>query len=411
MGGQEDSVSDDPPTAGHWADPVPQDGVLSQPVRPQERFSSPFRDPRVEYWLLALYASAAIVVTIQRGIFSFPMDYAIFRASFWNLVEGRDLYLLRPDQGFKYSPTFALLFAPFALLRFAVGLLLWNLVNAISMFFAFKSLLPGDQARIALALVFLPMLRSMQSSQSNALVAALLIFAFVCFELGRQVRGAFAIAIGAAIKIFPLAAVVFVLSHPRKARALALCGGAVVVIILLPLFVISPGELLGQYRSWATLQGQDAVLLGSSVIGLLREAGVLWPAWVVQLAACGIVVGVLLARHDRWAERSFQLQYLAFVLVFCVLFNHRAERQSSVIAISGLIIWILVAPRAGWRTALFVVVYSLVTLIGADVTPQIIKRALSPDARSAIPLTFAWLAILWDLVRTGRRRPQIAEVR
>ncbi len=380
-------------------------------MRLQERFGSPFRDPRAEYWLLVLYASAAIVVTIQRGIFRFPGDYAIFRESFWNLVQGRDLYLLRPDQGFKYSPTFALLFAPFALLPFAVGLLLWNLVNAISMFFALRSLLPGEKARMALALVFLPMLRSMQSSQSNALVAALLIFAFVCFERAWQVRGAFAIAIGAAVKIFPLAGLAFALSRPRKARALTLCAGAVLVIILLPLFVISPGELIGQYRSWATLQSQETVLLGSSVIGLLREAGVLWPVWVVQLAGCGIMIGVLTARRGQWADRSVQLQYLALVLVFCVVFNHRAEHQSSVIAISGLVIWILVAPRVGWRTALFAIVYFLVTLVGADVTPRIIKRALSPDARSAIPLTLAWLAILWDLVRTGRRGTQLAEVR
>ena len=41
------------------------------------------------------------------------------------------------------------------------------------------------------------------------------------------------------------------------------------------------------------------------------------------------------------------------------------------------------------------------TLIGADVTPQVIKRALSPAARFAIPLTIGWLAILWDLIKTG----------
>jgi len=46
--------------------------------------------------------------------FSFPNDYAIFRASFWNLLAHRDLYVLRLDQAhdyFKYSPSFALLFA------------------------------------------------------------------------------------------------------------------------------------------------------------------------------------------------------------------------------------------------------------------------------------------------------------
>ncbi|MDQ6770597.1 MAG: DUF2029 domain-containing protein [Gemmatimonadota bacterium] len=376
-------------------------------MRPLARLSAALRDPRADYWLLTLYASAAIVVTIQRGVFQFPNDYAIFRASFWNLIQGRDLYVLRFDQAhdvFKYSPTFALLFAPFALLPFALGLMLWNFVNAMSLLLALRSLLPGEQARVAQALVFLPMLRSMQSSQSNALVSALLIFAFICFEREWRVRGAFAVAIGAAIKIFPLAAVVFALSRPRKLRALALSAAAGVILLLLPLLAVGFQELLAQYRSWAALHGAETSQLGSSLMGVLHQAGLQWPAWMIQIVACGIVIGVLVARRDRWSDRNFQLQYLALVLVFCVLFNHRSERQSSVIAVSGLVIWIIAAPRASWRTTLFVVAYSLVTLIGADLTPHFIKRALSPAARFAIPLGVAWLAILRDLVRPRRSK-------
>ncbi len=41
--------------------------------------SSPFRDPRAECWLLAFYVTTVISVTVQRGIFGFPNDYAIFR--------------------------------------------------------------------------------------------------------------------------------------------------------------------------------------------------------------------------------------------------------------------------------------------------------------------------------------------
>lgn len=48
------------------------------------------------------------------------------------------------------------------------------------------------------------------------------------------------------------------------------------------------------------------------------------------------------------------------------------------------------------------------TLIGTDVTPQIIKRALLPAARFAIPLTIGCLAILYDLVRGGGANTRIA---
>src|SRR5438445_6634264 len=68
-----------------------------------------FSDHPAENWLLVVYVSAALVVTIQRGVFSFANDFAIFRASFWNLIAGRDLYVLRLEQAhdyFKYSPSF-----------------------------------------------------------------------------------------------------------------------------------------------------------------------------------------------------------------------------------------------------------------------------------------------------------------
>src|SRR3979409_8200 len=114
-----------------------------------KRLAAFFRDSSAEQVVLVVYVAASLVVTIQRGVFSFANDYAIFRASFWNLIAGRDLYVLRIEQAhdlFKYSPSFALLFAPFAAPPFAVGLFCWNVVNALALFFALRSLLPRDKA-------------------------------------------------------------------------------------------------------------------------------------------------------------------------------------------------------------------------------------------------------------------------
>src|SRR3981081_3534533 len=161
-----------------------------------KRIAAFFKDSRAEQVLLVVYLAAALVVTIQRGVFRFANDFAIFRASFWNLIAGRDLYVLRLEQAhhyFKYSPSFALLLAPFAAPPFAVGLFCWNVVNALALFFALRSLLPRDKAVVAQALVFLPTLRSMQSSQSNALVAALIIFAFICYTRGWVWRAGIAV--------------------------------------------------------------------------------------------------------------------------------------------------------------------------------------------------------------------------
>ncbi|MDP9206213.1 MAG: DUF2029 domain-containing protein [Gemmatimonadota bacterium] len=378
---------------------------------PSEKAAPFFRDPRSQRWLLVIYVSAVLFVTIQRGVFGFPNDFAIFRASFWNLIAGRDLYVLRLYQArdrFWYSPTFALLFAPFAVLPFLVGLFLWNLVNALAVFFALRFLLPLDRAGVAQALAFLPVLRSIQSSQSNALVTALIIIAFVSFERGWLWRGGVAIALGAVTKLFPLAALTFALPRPNRLRATLTLLLTTLILVALPLLVLSPGELAAQYQSWKSLGTAETSLLGSSVMGLLRDAGLAWPPWWIQLLACGVVLAVLIARLGDWENRSVRLQFLGFVMVFCVVFNHRAERQSAVIAICGMVIWHLASPRSAWRTWLFVIVYVLVTISGADMVPDVIKRILTPQVRFVIPLTILWLVMLGYLAlpRNPRRSPE-----
>ena len=361
--------------------------------------------------LLSVYVAAALVVTIQRGVFGFPNDYAIFRASFWNLIGNNDLYVLRLDQArdyFKYSPTFALLFAPFAVLPFALGLFSWNALNALAIFFALRALLPREHWATAQILVALPALRSLQSSQSNALVAALIIVAFVCLERRWLWRGGLAIALGAIIKIFPAVAVIFALPSKDRARAILVTGLCTTILIALPLLVIPPSALAAQYRSWGALEQREAALVGSSAMELLRNAGITWPAWPIQLIGLAILLAVLLLRLRDWDDRNLRLQFLGFVMVFCVVFNHRAERQSAVIAVAGMVIWYLASPRQVWRTTLFAVVYIFVVMAGSAVVPDAIKNVLSAPVRFSIPLTVLWLVMLGDLT-IGRTNRQLGE--
>ena len=132
---------------------------------------------------------------------------------------GQDLYAEYPAEHtdrFKYSPTFALLFAPFAWLPWPLALLLWNVLNALLLFVAVERVLPPRRALLALALLLLEVLRGMQNAQSNALVAALIILAFVAMERRRSWRAALAVALGACVKIFPLAALTFAIAAPAR---------------------------------------------------------------------------------------------------------------------------------------------------------------------------------------------------
>ncbi|MBX6331372.1 MAG: DUF2029 domain-containing protein, partial [Gemmatimonadaceae bacterium] len=222
---------------------------------------------RWDRWLLALYVASVIVIAIQKGFFTPDNNFAIFRASFGNLVAGRDLYAPHPDQYldlYKYSPTFAVLFAPIAILPLPLGILVWSAVNALLLYYAVRRLLPDEegnrQATLALALMYFDVLRATQRAQSNSLVTALVILAFIALERRRQGAAALSMGVGALVKIFPLAAVPLAIFHPRRVRFAAIFVAVMAGLIALPLLFVPPHELLAQYASWRRLEAVDAVV-------------------------------------------------------------------------------------------------------------------------------------------------------
>src|SRR2546427_6930737 len=202
--------------------------------------------------LLALYLASVALVTVQQAILGHSNNLSIFRSASLNLFAGRDLYAAHPEQHFdfyKYSPTFALLFAPLAYLPFALAFLCWSLLNGLLLWYALDRLLPEREATIALALLYLEVLLALQYGQSNALVAALMILAFVALERRHQLGAASSITGGAAVKLFPLAALSLAVFHPRRLRFVAILSAVLAVAVLLPLLAAPPARLLPQHPS------------------------------------------------------------------------------------------------------------------------------------------------------------------
>ncbi len=220
--------------------------------------------------VVVLFAAAAIAVTVQKGILvGHPGNFLLFRYTFHRLISGADIYNPPAGEmtGFLYSPVFPLLFAPFAILPLALGLLLWNGVNALALAWGVKRLLPARAARVALVIVFLDMLRSLQNSQSNALVAGLIVLAFVALERERYGAGAAAILVGTFTKIYPLGAGVLGLLRPRPGRFVAIFLALGLLFAALPLVVLSPAAFVAIYREWwSILQRDSGAWQGKSVM-------------------------------------------------------------------------------------------------------------------------------------------------
>lgn len=319
------------------------------------------------WWLPPLYAVAAVLVSLLLTPLSGLHVWKIYRQSVPHLLAGQDLYAAYPSQYhdfFKYSPTFALLFAPFAMLPHWVALVAWNALNALMLYLAIDKLLPGREGTTALALGALAFLLPTDGCQVNPMVAGLMVLAFVAMEGNRPLTGVLAIALGAAIKVFPLAAAPFALFHPRPWRFAGWLIAIGAVTILLPLLVTSPSQLLAQYASWVRIESIDA--LPGYYYSMNFQLSALWhvilPAWPLALAGTVALLAPLLRRGGLRADPRFRLLFLCSVLGFVVVFNHQAERETQAIALTGLAIWAAIMPRHWARMGLIVLGFTTLSI-------------------------------------------------
>ena len=376
------------------------------------------RQLRIAGWAMAgAWTAAVIVASLQAGA-RHNNNFEIFRTSWHNLVAGRDLYVASVNHYdfFKYSPTFALLFAPFASVPFGVAMFLWNGLNAGALYWSLGRVLEPAPALAARGIVFLEALGSMQNAQSNALSAGLMIIAFTELERRRELTAALAVAYGTLIKIFPLAAAVFAIFRPFRLGRFAVSGMMVAAMaIVAPLLVTSQERLAMQYRSWESLSKVDAMTRGYSVMEHVHLiTGTDWPNWPIQLIGLVILLAPLV-RYTFWGQERFRLLFLASVLMFCVLFNHKAESPTFVVAIAGVALWFMLVERGrvAWTALALVVV--LCILSPTDIMPERLQSGFfQPYKVRTLPVLLVWVLTqieLWSGKRSESAPPRISESR
>jgi hypothetical protein len=387
--------------------------VTSDSALPADAGTPTPRHHRAAFWWLVIYLASALAVAVQRTLFSPENNFLILRTASRHLVAGQDLYAAYPAihaDFFKYSPTFALLWTPFAWLPPVPGYMLWAVVCVGTLYLGISRALPPAQSKIALALSWLAVFGDIQRSQSNALCAGLMILAWVALERDLQWRAALAIAAATFVKLFPLAAVVVALFHRRRRRFGAILAVVVAAGVALPLIATSPASLAAQYRSWYAIETHDAAALArygtggadlyAGIMGQFRVWwGVEWPHWPTQLVGVLILLAPLALQRQRFGSRQFRTLFLSSILVFCVLFNHQAESPSYSIAMIGTSIWFAVSERARWRTFLMVASLVIVNVASTDLMPRAWYHAwYVPYLVKTIPLIPVWIAMQAELL-------------
>ncbi|MEQ1948064.1 MAG: glycosyltransferase family 87 protein [Bryobacteraceae bacterium] len=372
-------------------------------------------DPRL---VLGIYLLAAAVVTlikiapgdfVENGHLYQPLqNFAIFRNSFLHLIHGQDLYAAYPEEQwdlYRYSPAFGLLFAPFAVLPYAAGAILWNIVNAAVLFAAAWALPWLDKRRPAQVLwfAFLALLTSLGNAQSNALIAGLMIGAYAAAERRRPGVSALLIVLAVCVKpfgIFALVPCALIAGRERLIGWTVVWGSA---LALLPLAVVSPANLVQLYQNWfATMNAFNKSRPGMSVMGLLST----WFGWnppnnVVIAVGIAVLLAVTLVVciRQRQSDSNIRLMTAASVIIFVTIFNYAAESPSYVIAVSGAALWYFAQKPTLANGVLLALVFLFSELSSSSIFPRDLRHdVFEPYVVKAVPCILVWLKLQFDLL-------------
>ena len=330
-------------------------------------------------------------------------NFRIFKFSFYHLIGNRDIYQLFPEDHwdlYKYSPAFALFFGLLAWMPDIVGLFLWNLLNSLCLFAGIR-LLPGlDNQKKSFILFFclLEMLLSIQNTQSNGLMAGLIVLAFALAERRQYLLSTLCVVFSFYIKIYGALAFVLYLFYPGKLRLFTWTLFWMAFFALVPLIVVSGPQLQLLYKSWWHLLIDDrSASTGVSVMGIMVSWFHLPGAKnIVTLLGVGLFL-LPLIHIRRYKDLSFRFLYLASVLIWMVIFNHKAESPTYIIVMAGIGIWYWSQRPDPLHRTLLILSFLLITMSVSDLVPAPVRNGfIRPYGIKAVMAIVVWLRIVYE---------------
>jgi hypothetical protein len=277
----------------------------------------------------------------------------------------------------------------------------WTFGNALALLFALRLLPFSTRSQSMLALfVLLELLTSLQNSQSNGLMAGLFIAAWACMQKGKVHWAALWLVVATFIKVYGAVGFCIFLFYPGKLRFTAWTIAWSLFFAFIPLLVTPFSTLIWQYHNWMVMMGEDqSVSYGLSVMGWLHSwFGLNSGKTIVSIS--GILLFLIpFARYNLYKEELYKILILAFMLIWVIIFNHKAESPTFIIAVIGVGIWYFAMPRTIWRRVMLAAVFIFTIMSPSDLFPPFIRQNLfQPYTIKAVPCIIVWCIVFIDLM-------------
>lgn len=332
-------------------------------------------------------------------------NYVIFKHSFNHLQGGKDLYTLHLDEHwdlFKYTPTFAAFFGLFASLPDWLGLNLWNLLNVLVLVLSVYYLpqIGNYKKGMILLICAIEMITSIQNSQSNALIAGLTILCFGLLENKKYLWATLCIVVSSYIKLFGIVGFALFLLYPNKLRSALYSLLWAVILFVVPLLVVGWEQYSYLLSSFLNMLGNDhSASYGYSMLGWLNS----WFGWdgnklaIVAIGASVFMLPFLIIK--QYSNTYFRINILASLLIWIVIFNHKAESPTFIIAMAGVSIWFMFAQKNWINCLLFALAFIFTSLSPTDIFPKDFRESIvNPYCLKGVACIAVWIKIMIDFL-------------
>jgi hypothetical protein len=166
------------------------------------------------------------------------------------------------------------------------------------------------------------------------------------------------------------------------------------------LLVITPAEYFQQFVNYREMLATDADFAHGMGVWAILHSWFSLDVPKLLVTGAGIVIFLLpFARLQMYRESQFRLMALASILLWCVIFNHRSESPTFIIAVAGVSIWYFLRKRGWAELVLGLLVIVFTSLSPTDLVPSwFYYEWVLPFALKGAFCVVVWFRLIYEML-------------
>ena len=337
-------------------------------------------------------------------------NFIIFKQSFSHLHKNLNLYTIYPSEywdHYYYSPTFAILVAPFTIIPSLVAPFVWGLFDAGVLYFAIRKLpIRAFYQNGILLLSVHEMMNASANLQSNGIIAGSIILSFVFLHKQKEQSATLSLLIGFFIKLYGIVGLAFFFFSKQKGKYVMFLFLWTIILVLLPLLVTSPEFLLQSYKDWfsslSVKSNFDLTvdmyknMVDITIQGMIKRVFNLPTLNKLYFIIPGLIL--FLSQYTKikyFNHLVYQLYILSSVMLFVIIFNTGSESPTYIIGVVPICLWYVLQRKTTLVNAAFIIAIFFSSFSYSDLfTPWLRIHIMIPYALKVVGCFLIWVVIL-----------------